>query len=295
MKVRLIENVNSDLGVVNAARVSMRKEHTEFDPDKDTKLINYLAKHGHWTPFSHPRMTFASLSPIIKRPDLLKPEDVAGMVWGREFRKVRHSLYGWVRLIREGLVEDGGIASYLWHTFPVSMSALDPNAPITTFGSALLTDQEFDPYFIDYTLEETVPIFVARQRFKHMVGFTYNEVSRRYVDDEPEFYVPDGFRERPEGGIKQGSRESFVASNDDFMKVYKCRMAGAKEAYYDMLAGHIAPEQARIILPQSMETSYHVTGSLVAWKRAYQLRSDPHAQKEIRDLAEMWKNTLPIS
>src|SRR5690606_15001110 len=55
------------------------------------------------------------------------------------------------------------------------------------------------------TMREKVPIFVARQRFKHMVGFTYNEVSRRYVDDEPEFYIPNEWRSRPTEGMKQGS------------------------------------------------------------------------------------------
>jgi thymidylate synthase (FAD) len=55
------------------------------------------------------------------------------------------------------------------------------------------------------TLRETVPIFVARQRFKHVVGFSYNEVSRRYVDDEPSFYIPDEWRSRPDGSVKQGS------------------------------------------------------------------------------------------
>ena len=59
------------------------------------------------------------------------------------------------------------------------------------------------------TMRETVPIFVARQRFKHMVGFTYNEVSRRYVDDAPEFYTPDTWRKRAEN-VKQGSSEETV-------------------------------------------------------------------------------------
>ena len=61
------------------------------------------------------------------------------------------------------------------------------------------------------TLLETVPIFVARQTFKHQIGFTRNEVSRRYVDDTPEFHVPEVWRARPVGGIKQGSgSESYL-------------------------------------------------------------------------------------
>jgi hypothetical protein len=59
------------------------------------------------------------------------------------------------------------------------------------------------------TIRETVPIFVARQRFKHMIGFTYNEVSRRYVDSEPEFFVPVSWRKRAENK-KQGSAEETI-------------------------------------------------------------------------------------
>lgn len=55
------------------------------------------------------------------------------------------------------------------------------------------------------TMREKVPIFVARERFRHTVGFSYNEVSRRYVDDEPEFYHPEVWRSRPVGNVKQGS------------------------------------------------------------------------------------------
>ena len=75
----------------------------------------------------------------------------------------------------------------------------------------LATHNHFTPFtHPQITLRETVPIFVARQRFKHMVGFTYNEVSRRYVDDEPTFYVPDSWRSRPDGSVKQGSGDTSI-------------------------------------------------------------------------------------
>ena len=63
------------------------------------------------------------------------------------------------------------------------------------------------------TLRESVPIFVARQRFKHVVGFTYNEVSRRYVDDTPEFYIPEVWRSRPEGSVKQKKKKPIQHNN----------------------------------------------------------------------------------
>jgi len=132
-------------------------------------------------------------------------------------------------------------------------------------------------------MRETVPIFVARQRFKHVVGFTYNEVSRRYVSDEPEFFVPDVWRKAAENK-KQGSSDEAVNLYWGPEHLYEKALA----VYNRMIEVGVAPEQARMVLPQSMYTSYIVTGSLAAWARAYKLRTDPHAQKEIQDLAKQW-------
>ena len=144
------------------------------------------------------------------------------------------------------------------------------------------------------TMRETVPIFVARQRFKHMIGLAYNEVSRRYVDDEPEFFVPDGWRARPDGSVKQGSGD--IIDDKYFQTEYTDRTQGlyvhALNLYNLMIRDGIAPEQARMVLPQSMYTSYYVTGSLAAWARAYKLRIDSHAQKEIQDLAKQWNEII---
>ena len=194
IKAEYIDHLGSDITVVNSARVSFNKE-SQFEnsgelSSKDVKLINYLAKHNHFTPFTHPQIT----------------------------------------------------------------------------------------------LRETVPIFVARQRFKHMVGFTYNEVSRRYVDDTPEFYFPAEWRTRPDGSLKQGSGGVHV-ENETMKRAYLDFIKNASSLYERMVASGIAPEQARMVLPQSMLTSYYVTGSLAAFARLYKQRADSHAQKEIQDLA----------
>jgi thymidylate synthase (FAD) len=115
------------------------------------------------------------------------------------------------------------------------------------------------------TLRETVPIFVARQRFKHVVGFTYNEVSRRYVTDDREYFCPDTWRK--------------VIDTCEYH-------------YKQLLKEGVCPEQARMVLPQCLYTSYYVTGSLAAWARAYQLRVDKHAQREIQILAEEWNKII---
>jgi thymidylate synthase (FAD) len=143
------------------------------------------------------------------------------------------------------------------------------------------------------TVRETVPIFVARQRFKHMVGFTYNEVSRRYVDDAPSFYAPIEWRSRPDKSIKQGSGGTHP-ENLKYRKWYEEFISQAELLYNTMIAEGVAPEQARMVLPQSMYTSYYVTGSLAAWARAYSQRIDVKggAQAEIAELASIWDKII---
>lgn len=136
------------------------------------------------------------------------------------------------------------------------------------------------------TLRETVPIIVARQRLKHTVGFTYNEVSRRYVDDSPEFFLPPFWRNRPEGSVKQGSK-GVHPKTAEYSEKYLTLLSSAEMLYDEMINDGVAPEQARMLLPQSMYTSYYVTGSLAAFARMCKQRLDPHAQKEIQELAKM--------
>lgn len=157
---------------------------------------------------------------------------------------------------------------------------------------------------VQITMRETVPIFLARQRFKHMVGFTYNEVSRRYVSDEPSFFEPEVWR-KAATNKKQGSSDEVVTQirlydgvvgysekEYDIDEVVHHHHRYSEWLYKSMVDGGVAPEQARMILPQSMYTSYYVTGSLSAWARAYKLRIDSDAQKEIQDLAHQWGDII---
>lgn len=213
MEVTLIDYMGSDLTIVNAARVSFDKE-SELFSEQDAKLISYLARHNHFTPFTH----------------------------------------------------------------------------------------------VQITLREKVPIFVARQRFKHMVGFSYNEVSRRYVDSPPEFYTPDTWRGRPVNA-KQGSSEEVIedisyyfayevydrydlGKTKDIKHQYNELIRITSGFYNTLIESGVAPEQARMVLPQSMMTEYIVTGSLAAWARAYKLRIDSHSQLEIQDLAKQWGSII---
>lgn len=189
--VELVQHMGDDLTVVNAARVSFNKEAKEFT-DKDEKLLRYLAKHNHWTPFAHPQIT----------------------------------------------------------------------------------------------LRIKAPISIRTQFFKHKQGFVENEVSRRYVSEEPEFYTPQ-WRTKPTNGAKQGS-DDFMEDMDD---KNSCNISYGYAAdmcidiYNRLLSKGIAPEQARFILPQGVYTEWWWTGSLAAYGRFYGQRSDPHAQWEIREYA----------
>lgn len=141
------------------------------------------------------------------------------------------------------------------------------------------------------TLFIEAPIFVARQDFKHIVGFVRSETSRRYVDDEPEFFAPDAWRLRPSGSVKQGSAGPHP-HHDAWVTLYSGFLDRALDLYEHMIEEDVAPEQARMVLPQSMMTSYYVTGSLAAWARAYRQRIDAHAQVEIQQLAHQWGDII---
>jgi thymidylate synthase (FAD) len=195
----LIDNMGTDLSVVNAARVSFGKEsdwEVDYDQipcgmeklsDRDAKLIKYLAKHKHISPFGH---CFAS--------------------------------------------------------FHVK-----------------------------------APIFVARQLVKHKF-LRWNEISRRYVDEEPEFYVPDVWRGRS-ADKKQGS-DGVVIDHWITSEVDSANSA-LKRMYEEMLIEGVAPEQARMVLPQSTMTEFYWSGSLDAFASMCKLRCAPDTQYESRVVA----------
>ena len=189
--------MGSDLSIVNAARVSFAKVHKKFDEKSDTGLINYLAKHNHWSPFGHASMQFH-----IK-----------------------------------------------------------------------------------------APVFVARQLVKHQVGLTWNEVSRRYVNTEVEFYEPTEWRLAAENK-KQGSSEETVKYSISSAHKF------AKQCYENMLNLGIAPEMARMVLPQSLYTEWYWSGTLYAFARVCNLRCKPDAQKETqnvgRDIDKHARKLFPV-
>ena len=133
-----------------------------------------------------------------------------------------------------------------------------------------------------------MPIFVAREWYRHQIGFARNEVSRRYVDSTPECWIPspEQIRER-DPKLKQGSKDNQVDNAEMIHEMMKTHTEVNVMLYEDLLSKGVAPEIARCILPQSMITEFIETGSLAAYARLYKLRTDPTAQREIQRYAEM--------
>jgi len=230
MEAKYIQHAGDDLLVVNAARVSMGKqsewEISEVPKEdenglywenvlsaKDAKLINYLAKHQHMTPFEH----------------------------------------------------------------------------------------------CTVTLHLKVPLFICAQIQRHRT-FAFNQISRRYVDDQIEFYYPDKWRKRAEN-VKQGSSDEEVKElkvtdcvesyTTEVANAYQLACSAAESLYNDMLKAGVAPELARMILPQSLYTEFFATANLRNWAHFLKLRLDSHAQAEVREIAQQCadiiKSLYPVS
>lgn len=160
------------------------------------------------------------------------------------------------------------------------------------------------------SLRVSAPIVVARQLFKHQVGLIVNEVSRRYVDTKPFFYMPDTWRGAPENK-KQGSSNSIIKEIDPLFPMDEFDVPvdiedevgslynHAADLYSVLIKNGVCPEQARLILPQAMYTTWIWTGSLAAFMRICNLRLMPDVQKETRELvsmiSEIVQNRWPVS
>ena len=129
-----------------------------------------------------------------------------------------------------------------------------------------------------------MPIFLARQMVKHQIGGTWSELSRRYVDDGLEFWLPSEWHSRPDD-VKQGSGD-LAASQDFCISTAERITAQAHAAYTALRAEGVAPEEARIVLPHNLMTTVVWTGSLLFWTRVCNQRLDSHAQLAAQELAK---------
>jgi len=267
--VTYIDHMGTDLSVVNAAKVSFGKR-SEWENQGDVDE-NYYGLDS-------------AVQPILSKQD-------QGLI---QFLARGCTSGDW-----EGLVEeacrlgflDGGCNDWAKHDM------------VDLLNHIRRMPSHWSPFaHTAITLHLKMPIFVARQIMKHTTGIEYNEISRRYVDSEPEFYVPDVWRKKADD-VKQGSSDESVdeivvqgwmrylpehlKDSMDVSDAYDSVMQETVMCLYkDMLHAGVAPEQARMVLPQSMYTEVIATGNLYAWANLYIQRSDSHAQKETQDLAK---------
>ena len=139
-----------------------------------------------------------------------------------------------------------------------------------------------------------MPIWMAREWYRHTIGFARNEVSRRYVDSPPTFHLPSEIRTRAPNK-KQGSTDEVHRNSDEVLEAIRASCESALGAYETLLSTGVPPEQARMILPQNMMTEFIETGSLAAYARLVNLRSTEDAQKEIRDVATDVSSLLHVA
>ncbi len=136
----------------------------------------------------------------------------------------------------------------------------------------------------------TAPIFIARQLAKHQVGFSWNEVSRRYIATTPEAWVPDVWRSTS-ASAKQGSSNVPAPAQLRCYDIYNKSVTLATQTYNELLERGVCPEQARAVLPQSMMTSWIWTGSLYGFSRVCKLRLAPDTQFETRSIVQSISNS----
>lgn len=141
------------------------------------------------------------------------------------------------------------------------------------------------------TLKCRVPIFIARQLAKHQVGGSWNEVSRRYISSEPEFWFPDIYRAKADN-VKQGSSADPVQHNMVANDITRRSVQKSLETYNELLKMGVAPEQARMTLPLNTMTGWYWTGSIMFFARVCKQRLDPHAQKEAQEFAQLTKDII---
>ena len=149
---------------------------------------------------------------------------------------------------------------------------------------------------VEFKFHCKMPIFVARQLIKHQVGLVWNEISRRYVDTPPTFHAPEKWRGRAKDK-KQGASEEEVTNHGT--QTYETACHRAVEHYNQLIGSGVCPEQAHMVLPQSMMTEWYWSGSLFAFARVCNLRCKPDAQYETQLVAnaidELAINVAPVS
>ena len=209
--------------------------------------------------------------------------------------------------LNEASEKDVGLINYLARGLKTTeydailtslQEATDRNQVAKLYDQIRNTATHFTPFcHTAITVQCTAPVPIRTQAFKHKVGFVENEESRRYITSTPELYLPESIRAKAED-VKQGSGGMHDSSSAWYNRyVISCNKAIA--LYEEMIADGVCPEQARFILPQGCMVNWVWTGNVMSFANMFNKRIDPHAQKEVQDLAlaiqEVVEPLFPIS
>jgi len=295
MKSTILVNTQDDLFIVNTARTSFNSWQQSLDmrPNKknvpkDVGLLSYLVREKHISPIFHIRFTMLISKQDLDLTTITDQSLLMRAVWKEvdsHLLAFRTSFYGWVRLIKTNTITNDFIVKRIKATLKLA-------APITYsmyFGEDSIAPEYFeypvtdDPMFVDVSIRIEAPIPIARQIFTHK-EFDSNEVSRRYVSTTPNIYAPEVLHSRPEESIKQGIGEVHFIT-EALVAAYMASTARSLAEYELLIKSNVAPEEARFVLPQAMETTFIFTGSLNSWSKLVLNRMDSHAQLAVRSLA----------
>lgn len=283
--------------VVDAARASFDRQAKHYSDAENINLLEFLAEHDppHWVPFAHVRVTML-LNYWSPSTSLRDDTMVAGMAvhctpdgW-----EVTHSIWGWARMVARGqmLHEDEA------HAVKRALNEL-PGLQETLKVLGLqdegdrLKDQPTARWSADdITLRVQCPIVIARQFFKHTVGFVYSEASGRYISYTGQHW-PERWASAPDNK-KQGAGEAVGFIRSALATAATGVAYAVSNVAYAFMRKvlRIAPEQARYCMPMATSTTFVVTGSKKAWHRLLSHRLDSAAQFEFRVLALMINSEL---
>ena len=332
MQVQYVDHMGGDVNVVNAARCSFAKEVQGFDLEKDTKLINYLAKHNHWSPLAHTSIQIRVKAPIFMARQFVKHQ--IGLVWNEESRRyiddeVEFYLPEFWRPAPTNAKQGSGVGELKLNTYgsgscvrcgsKVERKSAGPVGKWCSERCRANDRKEFDPDVrlnsckqnarkrgIEFNLKrgdvswvDTCPLLGISLNYKAGEDSYDNSPSVDRID-ESKGYVKDNvwvISNKANRMKNDGNSAELVMFAKNILKHFngqivaedgtiKAHCEHMASYYYELLDQGVAPEQARMVLPQNTMTNWMWTGSLVAFARVCKLRLDSHAQKEAQELAQ---------
>jgi len=295
--------MGSDQRSVRCARVSFARDE-ETDPQRDRKLLRYLFRHRHASPFEHNVIAFEGGKDLwleilgrVNNPTV-QIYHAGGYVWlnlrtainsaehlpPEVIQRIERSFpTTWAIVRRGGDINDDELFSTPYTTDRVFLQGKVE----TSAGWIGVVDRlELGTDMDYYTFIVECPLFVARQWHRHRFG-SYNEVSRRYTDYGVEFYIPPFLRKQAKSN-KQASLDEAVEEpyNTLFLREIEDLIGRSLSLYDRMKEIGVAKELARGVLPQFMKTRYYWTVPRIALDNFITLRTHRGAQREIREMAE---------